>query len=285
MSLIPAGKAISEAASEANVNLVKVTNGEPEVLVRSAVDALGGMKRFIDEGDRVVVKPNIGWDRNPAQGANTHPGVVAEVVRLCLQAGAKEVQVFDYSCNAANRCYKNSGIQEAASKAGAKVTYVMEKFFREVKIEDGYILKEWPFYKPALEADKYINLPVLKHHGMAELTIGMKNIMGVIGGKRSQIHHDYVQKIVDLNTVIKPALIVVDATRIMRRNGPTGGSLADVEQMRTVIAGVDPVAVDGAAALLFGYPLERLASLALAEQKGLGTVRGIEKMAVVDLAG
>ncbi len=283
MALIPSITFSEDKAQP--TDLVKALNGEPLALVKQAVEALGGMSRFVSKGDRVLVKPNIGWDRNPAQAANTHPDVVAETVRLCLEAGAKEVQVFDRTCNSSRRCYRNSGIEKAAKEAGAKVSFVMDRFFKDVKIENGYTLKKWPFYQPALEMDKYINLPILKNHGLAGLTVGMKNIMGVIGGRRGLIHQDFDLKIVDLNMVIKPDLNIVDATRILRRNGPTGGSLGDVEEMNTVIAGTDIVAVDAAAAKLFGYPVERLGYLTLAERKGLGKTAAADNITTIDLAG
>jgi uncharacterized protein (DUF362 family) len=263
--------------------LVKTVNASPELLVSEAVKALGGMNKFISKGDRVVVKPNIGWDRSPEQAANTNPLVVAEIIKLCLEAGASEVQVFDFSCNTANRCYDNSGIAEAAKKAGAKVSFIIESFFKDVKISDGKMLKSWKFYKPAMDTDKYINVPILKHHGLAMVTAGMKNIMGVIGGNRGSIHRDFDTKIVDLNTVIKPALTIVDATRILRRNGPTGGSLSDVETPRVIIAGTDPVAVDAASAKFFGVPPVQLGVIAEAEERGLGTAKYIDNMKIIDL--
>jgi uncharacterized protein (DUF362 family) len=275
-------KASAEMAS-ANSDLVQVANGNPVDLVRTALRTLGGIERFIRRGDKVVVKPNIGWDRNPAQGANTHPEIVAEVVRQCLSAGASEVQVFDNPCNTASRCYDNSGIADAAKKAGAKVSFVLEKFFSKIELKNGHLLKKWEFYPPALEADKYINLPVLKQHSMATLTIGMKNIMGVIGGNRGEIHHNFEVKIVDLNTVIKPSLIIVDATRVIRRNGPVGGSLSDVDNMCQVIAGLDPVAVDAAAAELYGIEAIKIDYLVEAERRGLGSIKGLEHITRIDL--
>lgn len=271
------------AESPKELPLIKVMNADPEKLVSSAVKSLGGMSKFISKGDKVVVKPNIGWDRNPEQAANTNPAVVAETIKLCLEAGASEVQVFDFTCNAANRCYDNSGIAEAAKKAGAKVAFIIDSFFKEVKISDGVILKSWKFYRPAIDADKYINVPVLKHHALATVTVGMKNIMGIIGGSRGSIHRDFDTKIVDLNTVIKPALTIVDATRILKRNGPTGGSLGDVETHRVVIAGTDVVAVDAAAAKLFGVPPVQLGFLIEAEERGLGSMKYIDNIRTIDL--
>jgi len=266
-----------------STDLVTISNNEPGELTKSALDALGGIQRFISKGDKVVVKPNIGWDRNPEQAANTHPDVVAELVRQCLEAGAKEVQVFDNTCHSAKRCYDNSGIAEAARKAGAKVSYVLKDFFVEVKIKDAFALKKWEFYKPALEADKYINVPILKQHSLSGLTIGLKNIMGVIGGNRGAIHNNFDPKIVDLNSVIKPTLTIVDASRILLRNGPTGGNLGDVVQKRQLIAGIDPVAVDASAADLFGIPHQQLGFIHTAIDKGLGSLEGLKYMKTIDL--
>ena len=273
------------AQDSAACDLVKVMNGEPAKLVEETLKALGGMGRFISKGDKVVVKPNIGWDRKPAQGANTHPEVVAAIIRACFDAGAKEVQVFDNTCNLAKGCYKNSGIEAAAKEAGAKVSFVMKDFFVKVKIEDGLTLKNWEFYKPALDADKYINVPVLKQHSLPRVTVGMKNIMGVIGGNRGSIHNDFDRKIVDLNTVIKPALTIVDATRVLRRNGPQGGNIGDVEVMNTMIAGIDPVAVDGASAEFFGLKSNTVGFIMVAQSRGLGSLKNIEMMKEINLAG
>lgn len=282
-SMLPLGSNPLAEEQDSTVDLVRVENGEPEALVETALKSLGGMERFVNPGDTVVVKPNIGWDRNPQQGADTHPEIVAAVVKACLEAKAREVQVFDHTCNSASRCYDNSGIGEAAKKAGAKVSFVLKSFFRNVKIKDGAALKKWKFYQPALEADKYINLPILKQHSLCSLTIGLKNIMGVIGGNRGSIHNDFDRKIVDLNTVIRPALTIVDATRVLRRNGPVGGNLADVDNMRQLIAGIDPVAVDAAAAELFGIPPERLGFIMEARNRGLGSLKGLKRMTVIKL--
>lgn len=264
--------------------LFLVKNADPVVLVKKAVELMGGMNRFVSKGDKVLVKPNMSWDRRPEQAANTHPEVVAEVVRLCFEAGASKVMVFDHTCNSAKRCYDNSGIAQVARETGADVSFVMERFFRNVKI-DGAVLKKWKFYKPALDADKFINLPILKHHTVSYITVGIKNIMGIIGGNRGQIHNGFDTKIVDLYSVRPADLTIVDATRILMRNGPTGGRLADVKEAKTVIAGTDPVAVDAAAAKLFGIPPERLGFLAEAEKRGMGSVSaGHNNLLEIDLA-
>ncbi|MDZ7372779.1 MAG: DUF362 domain-containing protein [candidate division KSB1 bacterium] len=253
-------------------DLAVARNGEPAQLVQAAVEALGGMSRFVSRGDIVVVKPNIGWDRLPEQAANTNPEVVAEVVRLCYQAGAKKVLVFDHTSNRAQRCYLRSGIQAAAKEAGAEVSFVHEQKFRNVEIREGVELKSWPFYKDVLEADVLINVPIAKHHSMARLTVGLKNIMGVIGGDRGAIHNHFARKIVDLNTVVKPKLTLVDGYRILRANGPQGGSPRDVQLLKTVVASTDRVAADAYAATWFGLGPQDLDYLVEAHRRGLGEI-------------
>ena len=260
-------------------------NAGPAELVRAAVNALGGMNEFVSRGDIVVVKPNIGWDRLPEQAANTNPDIVAELVRMCLEAGAKKVKVFDNTCNRARRCYLRSGIQKAAKKAGADVSFVHERKFRDVAIPEGVELKSWPFYRDALEADAIINVPIAKHHSMARLTIGLKNIMGIIGGDRGKIHNRFPPKIVDLNTVVKPRLTVVDAYRILVANGPQGGNPRDVRMPRVVIASTDRVAADSYAATLFGLTGRDLDYLVEAYRRGMGEI-DLDKLVVreIDLA-
>ena len=256
-------------------DLVSVTGRDYRALVREAVNLLGSMQRFVKPGSRVVVKPNIGWDRSPEQGANTHPFVVRAIVELALEAGAKEVQIFDHTCNEKRRCYINSGITEAIDSLQtrkAKLTYIDERKFIPVDIAAGRSLTRWEIYKDALTADTYINVPVAKHHGLSRLTLGLKNSMGVIGGNRGRLHHDIGQKLADLATVIRPALTVVDATRILVNNGPQGGRLKDVEQRDTVIASVDPVAADAFATTLFGLSPEAVASTVAAYNMGLGQI-------------
>ncbi len=252
------------------LDLAVVQNGEPALLVRKAIEMLGGISKFVKKDSVVVVKPNIGWDRVPEQAATTNPEVVAEIVRLCKSAGAKKVQVFDNTCNQARRCYLRSNIQSAAEEAGADVSYMYPQRYQKVNIKDGKQLKSWEIYRDALEADLVINVPIAKHHSLSQVTLGLKNIMGVIGGNRGQIHHHFDEKIVDLNTVIRPQLTIIDAVRMLLRNGPQGGNLNDVKQMDTIIAGVDPVAVDAYGATLFGLKPEQLGFLVEAQKRGLG---------------
>ncbi|MCI0512652.1 DUF362 domain-containing protein [candidate division KSB1 bacterium] len=272
----------SYGAASAN-DLVLLKNGTPASMVHQAIDALGGMAQFVKKGQQVVVKPNIGWDRRPEQAANTNPEIVAEIVRLCLQAGASQVTVFDRTCAVANRAYKNSGIEEAADAAGAKVRHIIPTKFKAVAIPQGQILKSWEFYEDLLKADVFINVPIAKHHSLSRVSLSLKNVMGVLGGDRGALHHNFPEKICDVNLAVKPQLIILDAIRILTRNGPQGGNLADVKTLNTIIAGVNPVAVDALGATLFGLKPTDLDFLRIAQQRGLGEI-DLSKLKIKEIA-
>ena len=248
-----------------------VAQGEsPQQLVRRALDELGGMRRFIARGDVVVVKPNIGWDRAPEQAANTNPVLVAEVVRLCQEAGAAKVIVTDVSCNDARVCFDRSGIAAAGKAAGAEVLLPEERRFREVNL-GGDVLTTWPVLEPFITADKIINLPIAKHHSLTGCTAGMKNLYGIIGGQRSRLHQRIHESLVDLTAFARPALTIVDAYRVLMRGGPTGGSLSDVEFKKTLVAGTDPVAIDSyVAKAWWDLDFQRMPFLRIAQARGLG---------------
>jgi len=263
------GKVTDEAMP---LDLAVVQNSDPASLIRKAVEMLGGMSRFVKKGNTVLVKPNIGWDRAPEQAANTNPEVVAEVIRLCRKAGAAKVMVFDNPCNEARRCYRRSQIEEAAKAAGADVSFMYQQKYQKTKIPQAKMLTSWEIYRDALQADVMINVPIAKHHSLSRVTLGMKNLMGVIGGNRGALHNHFDVKIVDLNTLIKPQLTIIDAVRILLRNGPQGGNLNDVKTINTVIAGVDPVATDAFGATLFDLVPEKLGFLREAHARGLGEI-------------
>ena len=239
--------------------------------LRSALDALGGISRFISKGDIVVVKPNIGWDRLPKQAANTDPDLVYSVVEACYEAGAKKVKVFDKSCDDPRRCYVRSGIADSARKAGAEVKFVDERNFKQVDMK-GAVLNNWPVYSEVLECDKIINVPVAKHHSMSRLTMSIKNWMGVIGEPRGRLHQQMDLSLSDLARFFKPTLTVLDATRILVANGPTGGNLKDVRTLNTLVLGTDQVAVDSYAATFFGLKGTDLGYLVAAAKSRIGEV-------------
>ena len=252
--------------------VVAKNDTDPQALVRKAVEALGGMKRFISNRDIVVVKPNIGWDRTPIHAANTNPLVVAEVVRLAYDAGAKHVVVTDASCNEPNRCFQRSGIWKSAYDMGAEVILPASHRFRTMRLK-GEVLDEWPVYTPLINADKVINVPIAKHHNLAKYTGAMKNWYGSLGGRRNRLHQNIDVSIADLAQFIQPTLTIVDATRVLMRNGPQGGNVADAKDMHTVIATTDQVAADAYGCELIGRTADEIPYLKMGQERGLGTMR------------
>jgi uncharacterized protein (DUF362 family) len=248
-------------------------------ITKAALAAMGGMAAFISKGDVVVIKPNIGWDRTPEQAADTNPVVVATLVQMCLDAGAKTVKVFDRTCNDPRRCYVQSQIEPMAQKAGAEVSHIDDRKFSEVAIPKGEAIKSWPLYREILEADKVINVPIAKHHSLSGLTLSFKNWMGVMGASRGRIHQNIHESLADLYTVLKPTLVVLDAVRILTANGPQGGNLKDVKQLDTIVVGVDQVAVDAFGATLFGMKGSDLGVVAAAARRGLGTM-DLDKLSI-----
>ena len=252
-------------------------------LIAQVLEPLGTISKFVTTGDRVVIKPNMAWDRNPAQAANTHPQVVKALVELSLDAGAGKVMVFDRTCNEERRCYVNSGIQDAmATVKDSRLKYYHpdSRKFVPVDIKRGKAVRRLEIYKDALEADTYINVPVAKHHSLSRLTLGLKNSMGVLGGNRGQMHQNIGQKLADLATVVKPKLTVIDATRVLLRNGPQGGDIDDVKILDTVIASADPVACDAYATTLFDLQPEEISSTVAAYKLGLGEM-DLAKMRII----
>jgi uncharacterized protein (DUF362 family) len=260
-------------ADPSHPEMTVVQGEDPRQLVRKALGELGGIRRFVARGDIVVVKPNIAWDRTPEQAANTNPQVLAEVVRLCQEAGAKKVVVTDVSCNEPRRCFQRSGIAEAARAEGAEVILPEERKFKEVDLR-GDVLSAWPVFEPFLTADKMINVPIAKHHSLTGVTLGMKNWYGILGGPRHRLHQRIQESLVDLADFMRPTLTLMDAYRVLMRNGPTGGNLSDTALKKTVIASTDPVALDAYTAKAFWNLDEtQLRYLRLAQDRGLGKLK------------
>ncbi|RLC22659.1 MAG: cytoplasmic protein [Deltaproteobacteria bacterium] len=248
------------------------SKGDASSLTRAAIEAIGGMGCFVKPGARVVVKPNIGWDRRPEQGADTHPEVVAEIVRLAREAGASRVLVMDHTCNEPRRCYRRSGIQDAVKAAGGKMVHLRPNRAVEMDV-GGELIRRWPVFKEIVEADVLINAPVAKHHSLSLASLGMKNWFGAIAGERSRLHQNVPLASVDLANFFRPALTVMDATRVLVRNGPQGGNPEDVIHPGMVMASVDPVAADAFGASLLHLGFDQMPHLKLAEQRGLGSAR------------
>jgi uncharacterized protein (DUF362 family) len=248
---------------------VVARGGPPAKLVRAAVEALGGMGRFVRRGETVLLKPNCAWDRTPEQGANTNPEVVAEVARLCREAGAARVIVAEVPVHDAERTLTRSGIRQAAMEAGAEVVVPPAADFR-MAILAGSVLDRWEVLETVFEVDRIINLPVVKDHGLSRLTCGLKNWYGLLGGTRGRLHQRIHVAIADLGAAFRPTLTVVDAVRVMLQGGPTGGRLEDVARHDAVAVGTDPVALDAWGATLLGVGPGEVGYIPLAEGKGLG---------------
>ncbi|MCX5655822.1 MAG: DUF362 domain-containing protein [Planctomycetota bacterium] len=226
---------------------------DPARNTRVAVEKLcgpDGAKTFVRPGDIVVVKPNIGWAQVPDMAATVDPAVVATVVRMCLEAGAKAVKVFDNSVGTDSKCYEFSGIQTAAREAGADVFLCARHRYKAVKFDDPRVkrLAEWPIYEDALTSDLLINIAVAKTHNLSYVSLCMKNLMGVQGGDRGKMHQEIHQNLADLNVIVRPTLNILDATRVMISGGPSGGRRDQVASAKTIVCGTSAVTVDAWAA-------------------------------------
>ena len=250
-------------------SLVIVRGKEVRKMATAALDRLGGIFRFISPGDRVLIKPNVGWDRQPEQAANTNPELVGAVVQLCREARASEIWVTDASINDPYRSFARSGIENAVHASGGIVRFSTGDDFVLTDLK-GQVLKVWPVSRFYHEADKVINMPVVKHHSLSKCTIAMKNWYGVLGGQRNRLHQDINMSIADLASAIRPTLTIADATRVLVRNGPTGGNLSDVSIENTIIAGLDEVAIDSYGLGFLDFKAEDVPFLAIGEKRGVG---------------
>jgi uncharacterized protein (DUF362 family) len=254
-------------------DLVAVKGGEPEVMFDKAIASLGGMQEFVPKGSKVLVKPNIGWDVTPDRAGNTHPKLVGRIIEQCLTAGAKEVAVFDHTCEHWVQCYRNSGIERAVKDAGGKiVSGDSEGYYQKVAVPNGRRLTEAKVHELLLDADVFINVPVLKHHSSSLVTIGMKNLMGVVWDRGFWHRNDLHQCIADFASYRKPTLTVVDAYNVLMQNGPRGVSAGDVAAMKSLIVSRDFVAADAAAAKLFGVEPGDIPHIQLAAEMNLGRI-------------
>jgi len=285
-TVIPSSGAHSAGMDQATVSELSTSEGgDPFATTVSSVEGLGGMSAFVNRGDSVLLKPNIGWDRRVEQGANTHPEVVRAVGEMCLEAGADRVVILDRTSNDARRSYRSSGMQDMVksfSDQRISLDFVRENRFLKTDISSGVVIRKWPLYEEALKADIIINIPVAKHHSISRLTLGMKNLMGLIGGNRGLFHSGIGQKLADITSVLDPGLTVLDATRIMVRNGPTGGRLEDVKILNRVAASSDPVALDAYGATLFGVAPGDLSFVTAAHRMGLGEM-DLKKVRMIEI--
>ena len=263
---------------ETTPDLVAVMGGEPEAMLDKALDALGGIGNFVKKGQKIVIKPNIGWDRAPELAGNTNPDLIGALVKKCVEADASKVTVFDHTCDDWRKCYATSGIEAAVKAAGGVIVPANDEryYSKEISLPKGISLKSAKIHEVLIDADAWINVPVLKNHGGAKLSSAMKNLMGIVWDRRIFHSNDLQQCIADICTwEKKPVLNIVDSYRLMFQNGPQGKSIADVATVKALIASADIVAVDTAALQFFNQveklDLEAVGHISLGESHKLGT--------------
>ncbi|MFH1483860.1 MAG: DUF362 domain-containing protein [Chloroflexota bacterium] len=265
--------AVAPAPTPGGTYLAVARGKSPTAMVQAAIKALGGIERFVRPGNDVIIKPNICVAYHSYEyAATTNPEVVGTVVGLCLGAGARRVRVLDQPLGGTTQqAYNRSGIDEAVRAASGQMEVMSSMKFRDVSIPQGRDITRWSVYGDVLDADVIINIPIAKQHNLARLTLGMKNLMGIIRD-RNRFHSNLGQRVADLNSLVRPGLTVVDAVRILVNHGPTGGSLDDVKLTNTIIASPDIVAADAYAATLFGLTGADIPTVRAGAEMGLGTM-------------
>ena len=251
---------------------------DPKSLIEKGFAALGGIGALVPKGSTVVLKPNFSVARKPEEAATTNPQLIAAVVKQCLAAGAREVKVIDYPFQSPVVCLTNSGIKAAVEAAGGKAYAINSQSFYTQVDTGGKTLKTVLFSKDVLSADVFINFPILKHHSMTKLTLGLKNMMGLVWDRGYFHSTDLIQCIAELAFFRKPHLTIVDATRGIANNGPMGPGT--IREWNQVIFGVDPVAVDTYAATLFGHKATDIEYITAAAKLGVGEM-DLQKLTVM----
>lgn len=260
-----------EQSGKSPYDLIAVKGGEPDVMFDRAMEAMGGIKQFVTKGAKVVIKPNIGWDVSPERAANTNPKLVAQIIKHCYAAGAKQVTVFDHTCDNWKECYSNSGIERAAKDAGARVAPGnTENYYQKVTVANTSKFQNAKIHELILESDVFINVPVLKNHSSSKMTVSMKNLMGIVWDRGEWHRNDLHQCIADFAAYKKPTLNIVDAYAVMKKNGPRGVSAEDIVTMKSLLVSTDMVAVDAAATKLFGWEPADIRYIKLAADQKVG---------------
>ena len=268
------GELLASSPVVAKYDMVAIMGGNPDAMFDLGIQELGGMGAFVQKGQKVVVKPNMGWDVTPELAANTNPILVKRVIEHCLKAGAKEVYVFDHTIDNGVNCYKNSGIEKAAKSAGAKVVPAnTENYYHEIEIPGGVRLKKAKVHELLLETDVFINIPILKDHNSTRMTCCLKNMMGVVWDRGFWHSNNLNQCIADYALFQKkPALNIIDCFNVMVKHGPQGVSKADVVQMKSQIITTDWVAGDTAASRMLGVETGKIEYISMAHKLGIGNM-------------
>jgi uncharacterized protein (DUF362 family) len=252
---------------------MSIVRGEDRVAtLRMALKSLGGIGTFIKKGDRVLLKVNAAFASPAMLSATTHPAIITEMTQLCFRAGAASVVVTDNPINDPASCFTLTGIADAARSAGARVLLPRDDLFSPMTVKDAKLIRNWPvLYKPFTDITKVIGMAPLKDHHRSGASMIMKNWYGLLGGRRNIFHQDIHNIIMELAMMVKPSLVILDATTSMMTNGPTGGSLSDLKNTNTMIVSTDQVAADAFGASLLGRSLDELPFIGKAEAAGIGT--------------
>jgi uncharacterized protein (DUF362 family) len=270
----PTARLQASAPTGSQAYLAVAHGADPAAIVRAALISLGGIERFVKPGQDVIIKPNICVDYHPPEyAATTNPDVVAALVTLCRGAGAKRVRVMDspFAGISANSAYAASGIGDAVRAAGGEMEVMSPIKFARFAIPQGKSITAWDIYRDVMETDVLIDVPIAKHHSLARVTLGGKNLLGLVADP-NQFHSALAQRVADLTSLIRPNLTIVDAYRILMDHGPTGGSLNDVKPANTIIASHDIIAADAYGATLFGLTGADIPYVNLGAEMGLGTL-------------
>jgi len=237
------GVLAEESAVSEGLDIVAV-KGDTAKAVRAAVETLGGIAKFVSRGDKVIIKPNMSFPNPAVWGTTTSPEVVVEIAKMCLEAGAKKVLILDHPLRRPEICLAKAGIKDACGGLDDTFVFVLaeEKFFKEVNIPQGESVHKAKLMKDVLESDVLINVPTAKSHMATGVSLGLKGMMGLIWD-RGEFHRlDLNRCIVDLNTIVKRDLTIIDCTRALVTGGP--GGPGEIEELSIIVAGIDPVAVD-----------------------------------------
>ena len=264
-------------AGPADVDIAVAQNMKPDELGRAAVEKYGGIGSWVKPGDVVAIKPNLAWARQPAQAATTSPGVLAAVIALCKEAGAKRIVVVEHSCDSATVTFDMSEAKRVCRELGVPlVSLENESMYQEVTLAAGVNIQNDQVATELLDCDVYINLPIVKAHSATVTTAALKNQMGVVwdrgsyhrAGGESAPGLNLHQNIVGLAVSLRPTLNIVDATRVLVTGGPKGPGM--VEERNTVLVSADMVAADAYAATLLGLKPEDIPYIGLAAEAGIG---------------
>ncbi len=261
----------SPALGAEQAKMAIVRGADRGAMIEQGLKALGGMEAFIQKGDRVLVKVNAAFATPASLGATTHPETLAAVARLCLQAGAAQVIVTDNPINNPDSCFEISGLAEAARTTGARIITPRASLFSPLSLPGGRLIQKWPVLAgPFQGVNKVIIASPVKDHQRARASMTLKNLYGFLGGRRNVFHQDINGIITELAQMLRPTLCVLDGTVSMMTNGPTGGSLDDLKDTRTLVLSTDPVAADAVGAGLLGLSLAEVPYITMAEKAGAG---------------